>query len=146
MPVGIRTKSPTESHVVIVQEMMHDARVIPLTDNPHIDRKIKLWHGDSRGYFDGDSLVIETTNFSDKSTFGHNRSKINIERFARISETQILYSITADQPDTYRAPYTREFILDLTPEPIFEYACHEGNYSMANILRGAREQERMNTD
>ena len=136
----------SENHVVIVQEMMHDARIIPLTDNPHIDRKIKLWHGDSRGYFDGDSLVIETTNFSDKSTFGHNRSKINIERFARISETQILYSITADQPDTYRAPYTREFILDLTPEPIFEYACHEGNYSMANILRGAREQERMNTD
>ena len=55
----------------------------------------------------------------------------------------MLYSLTADQPDTYQAPYTREFILDLTPDPIFEYACHEGNYSMANILRGAREQERL---
>ena len=137
----------SKDHVVIVQEMMHDARVIPLTiDHPHVNEKIKLWHGDSRGYFDGDTLVIETTNFSSKSTFGHNRSRINIERFTRIGEQQILYSLTADQPDTYKTPYTREFILDLTPDPIFEYACHEGNYSMTNILRGAREQERRNSE
>ena len=133
----------SKTHVVIVQEMMHDARVIPLIERPHIDEKIRLWHGDSRGYFDGETLVIETTNFSNKSTFGHNRSRINIERFTRINDHQMLYSLTADQPDTYQAPYTREFILDLTPDPIFEYACHEGNYSMANILRGAREQERL---
>ena len=137
----------SEDYVVIVQEMMHDARVIPIAnDNPHVNEKIKLWHGDSRGYFDGDTLVIETTNFSNKSTFGHNRSRINVERFTRLSEYQMLYSLTADQPDTYRSPYTREFILDLTPDPIFEYACHEGNYSMSNILRGAREQDRRNSD
>ena len=134
----------SKNHVVIVQEMMHDARVISLAENPHINEKIKLWHGDSRGYFDGDTLVVETTNFTSKSTFGHNRSRINIERFTRIGETQLHYSLTADQPDTYQTPYTREFILDLTPDPIYEYACHEGNYSMTNILRGAREQERLN--
>tara|TARA_B100001996_G_scaffold380305_1_gene367516 strand:+ start:2029 stop:2997 length:969 start_codon:yes stop_codon:yes gene_type:complete len=133
----------SKSHVVIVQEMMHDARVIPLTEKPHINEKIKLWHGDSRGYFDGDTLVVETTNFNNKSTFGHNRSRINIERFTRVGETQLLYSLTADQPDTYQAPYTREFILDLTPDAIYEYACHEGNYSMTNILRGARVQEQL---
>ena len=136
----------SKTHVAIVQEMMHDARVIPLTQKPHIDERIKLWHGDSRGYFDNQTLVIETTNFSNKSTFGHNRSKINVERFTRINETQILYSLTADQPDTYQDSYTREFILDLTPDPIYEYACHEGNYSMSNILRGAREQERANSN
>ena len=133
----------SKNHVVIVQEMMHDARVIPLTEKPHINEKIKLWHGDSRGYFDDDTLVVETTNFTNKSTFGHNRSRINIERFTRVGETQMLYSLTADQPDTYQPPYTREFILDLTPDAIYEYACHEGNYSMTNILRGAREQERL---
>ncbi len=133
----------SKNHVVIVQEMMHDARVIPLTEKPHINEKIKLWHGDSRGYFDDDTLVVETTNFTNKSTFGHNRSRINIERFTRVGETQMLYSLTADQPDTYQTPYTREFILDLTPDAIYEYACHEGNYSMTNILRGAREQERL---
>ena len=133
----------SKNHVVIVQEMMHDARVIPLSNNPHIDKKIKLWHGDSRGYFEGETLVIETTNFSGKSTFGHNRSRKNIERFTRLNQTQLLYQITVDQPDTYSASYTREFIMDYTPEPLFEYACHEGNYSMANILRGAREQERV---
>ncbi|MEC9222877.1 MAG: hypothetical protein VYE56_03210, partial [Pseudomonadota bacterium] len=114
-----------------------------LSNNPHIDKKIKLWHGDSRGYFEGETLVIETTNFSGKSTFGHNRSRKNIERFTRLNQTQLLYQITVDQPDTYSASYTREFIMDYTPEPLFEYACHEGNYSMANILRGAREQERV---
>ena len=86
--------------------------------------------------------MIETTNFTNKSSFGHNRSRKNIERFTRLNEFQLLYQITVDQPDTYSTPYTREFILDYTPDPIYEYACHEGNYSMTNILSGAREQER----
>ncbi len=131
----------SENHVVIMQEMMHDARIVPLTEKPELDEKIQLWHGDSRGYFDDDTLVVETTNFSGKSTFGHNRSRMNIERFTRLNANQLLYQITVDQPDTYSAPYTREFIMDFTPDPIYEYACHEGNYSMANILRGARVQE-----
>jgi len=131
-----------EDHVVIIQEMMHDARVIPLTSKPYIDEDIQLWHGDSRGYWDGDTLVIETRNFSGKSSFGHNRSRYNVERFTRINATQLRYQITVDQPDTFTTPYTREIIFDLSPDPIYEYACHEGNYALANILRGAREQER----
>ena len=86
--------------------------------------------------------MIEMTNFSDTSTLGHNQSRFNIERFTRISEHQMLYSLTADQHDTYQTPYTRKFILDLTPDPIFKYACHERSDSTAEILRGAREQER----
>ena len=131
----------SKNHVVIVQEMMHDARIVPLTEKPPLDEKIQLWHGDSRGYFDGDTLVIETTNFSGHSTFEHNQSRKNIERFTRLNQNQMLYQLTVDLPDTYTSTYTREFILNYTPDPIYEYACHEGNYSMANILRGARVQE-----
>ena len=131
----------SKNHVVIVQEMMHDARIVPLTEKPPLDEKIQLWHGDSRGYFDGDTLVVETANFSGRSTFEHNRSRKNIERFTRLNQNQMLYQLTVDLPDTYTSTYTREFILNYTPDPIYEYACHEGNYSMANILRGARVQE-----
>jgi len=131
----------SENHVVILQEMMHDARIVPLTEKPQLDEKIQLWHGDSRGYFDGDTLVIETTNFSGRSTFEHNQSRKNVERFTRLNQNQMLYQLTVDLPDTYTSTYTREFILNYTPDPIYEYACHEGNYSMANILRGARVQE-----
>jgi hypothetical protein len=132
----------SKDHVVIVQEMMHDARVIPLAGTSHVDANIGLWHGDSRGYWDGDTLVVETSNFSGKSTFEHNRSRVNVERFTRIGDQQLRYQITVDQPDMYTAPYTREIILEHSSGPLFEYACHEGNYSMENILRGAREQER----
>ncbi|MBM89322.1 MAG: hypothetical protein CMQ41_13190 [Gammaproteobacteria bacterium] len=131
----------SRDHIIIVQEMMHDVRIFPLSDKPQLDEKIQLWHGDSRAFFDGDTLVVETSNFSNKSSFGHNRSKKNIERFTRLNENQLLYQITIDQPDTYSTAFTREFIMDYTPEPIYEYACHEGNYSMTNMLRGARVQE-----
>ena len=131
----------SENHVVILQEMMHDARIVPLTEKPQLDEKIQLWHGDSRGYFAGDTLIIETTNFSGRSTYEHNQSRKNIERFTRLNQNQMLYQLTVDLPNTYTSTYTREFILNYTPDPIYEYACHEGNYSMANILRGARVQE-----
>ncbi len=133
-------------HVVIVQEMMHDARIVPLTDMPHAPDSIKLWHGDSRGYWDGDTLVVETRNYSDKSSFSHNRARLNVERFTRISETELQYQITSDQPDTFSAPFTREIIFDYSEQPIYEYACHEGNYALPNILRGARTQERLQAE
>ena len=129
--------------VVIVQEMIHDVRVIPLTDKPHIDEDIKLWHGDSRGYFDGDTLVIETSNYSDKSGYGPDSSaKLNIERLTRISDTAMQYEITSNDPGSFTAPYTREIIFDQSPDPIYEYACHEGNYGMMYILSGHRAEER----
>ena len=128
----------SRDHVVIYQEMIHDARIVRLGDKPPLDESIRLMNGDSRGYWDGDTLVVETRNFTDKNSHEHNRSEYNIERFTRINASQIRYRITVHQPDIYTAPYTRELILDVSPDPIYEYACHEGNYSMANILRGAK--------
>ncbi len=129
--------------VVIYQEMAHDARVIPLTEQPHADEKIKLWHGDSRGWWEGDTLVIETTNYSDASaTSPRTDEKRNVERLTRISDTALQYQLTSYDPGAYTAPYTREIIFDYTKDDIYEYACHEGNYGMLNILRGHRAEER----
>lgn len=133
----------SRDHVVIYQEMMHDARIVPITGEPHAPESIRLWHGDSRGYWDGDILVVETRNYSDKSSFSQNRARLNVERFERISDTELRYEITSDQPDTYSTPFTREIIFDHSPQPIYEYACHEGNYALPNILRGARTQEQL---
>ncbi len=132
----------SRDYVVIVQEMMHNVRIIPMTGMPHAPENIELWHGDSRGYWDGDTLVIETRNFSDRSEYSHNRAELNIERLTRIGETAMRYQITSNDPGTYTSPYTREMIFDSTDGDIFEFACHEGNYALANMLRGAREAER----
>ena len=132
----------SKDYFVIVQEMIHNARIIPLTDMPHAHESIKLWHGDSRGYWDGDTLVIETRNFSDKSQHSHNRAELNVERLTRIGDRQMRYQITSNDPGTYTAPYTREIIFDYSDDDIYEFACHEGNYALSNMLRGAREAER----
>lgn len=133
----------SRDYVTIIQEMIHDVRVIPLTGIPHADEAIKLWHGDSRGWFEGDTLVIETTNYSNKSDYGPDaQAKVNLERLTRISDSALRYEITSDDPGTYVAPYTREIIFDQSPDPIYEYACHEGNYGMRNILSGHRAEER----
>ncbi len=132
-----------EDHVVIYQEMAHDARIIPLTEKPHIDEDIKLWHGDSRGWWEGDTLVIETTNYSERSNpLPDTTAKVNIERLTRISDDSLRYQLTSHDPGTYTAPYTREIIFDYTDDEIYEYACHEGNYGMMNILSGHRAEER----
>jgi hypothetical protein len=130
--------------VAIIQEMAHDVRIIPLVAKPHIDEDIKLWLGDSRGYWEGDTLVIETTNYSDKSASSPEASrKVNVERIKRTSASALQYEFTSDDPGTYTAPYTREIIFDYTEDEIYEYACHEGNYGMTNILSGHRAEERM---
>ena len=132
----------SRDYVVIVQEMIHEARVIPLTGMPHVSAAIELWHGDSRGHWDGDTLVVETRNYSDKSDYSHNRAELNVERFTRIGDRQLRYQITSHDPGTYSAPYTREILFDYSDGDIYEFACHEGNYALANMLRGAREEER----
>jgi len=130
--------------VAIIQEMAHDVRIIPLVAKPHINENIKLWHGDSRGYWDGDTLVIETTNYSDKSSTGPETSrKVNTERLTRTGPESLQYQFTSNDPGSFTAPYTREIIFDNTPDKIYEYACHEGNYGMMNILSGHRAEERM---
>lgn len=134
----------TRDTVAIIQEMAHDVRIIPLVEKPHVHEDIKLWHGDSRGYWDGDTLVIETTNYSDKSSTSPETSrKVNVERLTRISANAMQYQFTSDDPGAFTAPYTREIIFDYTTDDIYEYACHEGNYGMANILSGHRAEERL---
>lgn len=134
----------TKDTVAIVQEMAHDVRIISLVEKPPISDNIQLWHGDSRGYWDGDTLVIETSNYSDKSAGGPDTSrKVNVERLTRISDDEIQYQFTSHDPGTFTAPYTREIILDFTTDAIYEYACHEGNYGMENILSGHRAEERL---
>lgn len=132
-----------KNHVVIMQEMIHNARVIPLFDLPPLPESVEFWHGDSRGYWDGDTLVVETRNFSDKSEYSHNRADLNVERFTRIGEKQLRYQLTSNDSGTYTTPYTREIIFDHSDGDIYEFACHEGNYALPNMLSGAREQERM---
>jgi len=134
----------SKDHVVIYQEMAHDARIIPLTDKPHIDQDVKLWHGDSRGWWEGDTLVIETTNYSERSDpMPDTVRKVNVERLTRISDNELQYQFTSHDPGSFAAPYTREIIFDNTPDDIYEYACHEGNYGMMNILSGHRAEERL---
>lgn len=134
----------SKDHVVIYQEMAHDARIIPLVEKPHIDEDIKLWHGDSRGWWEGDTLVIETTNYSERSSSDPDTEQVrNVERLTRISDDSLQYQLTSYDPGTYTAPYTREIIWDYTNDEIYEYACHEGNYGMMNILSGHRAEERM---
>ena len=134
-------------YVTIIQEMIHDVRIVPLTGIPHADEKIKLWHGDSRGWFEGDTLVVETSNYSNKSDYGPNvEARVNVERFTRIADNALRYEITSHDPGSFQAPYTREIIFDHSPDPIFEYACHEGNYGMKNILSGHRAEEQRARD
>ena len=133
----------SKDHVVIYQEMVHDARIIPLVDRPSLDSNTSLWHGNSRGYWEGDVLVIETTNFSERSGNGPRpEDKIQVERLTRISESQMQYQITIDDPGSFTQPYTREIIFDASSDAIYEYACHEGNYGMRFILSGHRAEER----
>jgi len=133
-----------EETVVIYQEMAHDARVIPVVAKPHADDSIKLWHGDSRGWWEGDTLVIETTNYSEaSSTSPKTVEKRNVERLTRVGDNALQYQLTSYDQGQFTAPYTREIIFDYTEDDIYEYACHEGNYGMENILRGHRTEERL---
>jgi inosine/xanthosine triphosphate pyrophosphatase family protein len=122
--------------------MFHDVRNIPLTEMPNLSENIKLWNGSSRGYWDGDTLVIDTQNFSEKSAPGLNtEAKILQERITRISDTELQYDLIAHDPGTYSADYTRRIIFEYSADKIYEYACHEGNYGMMNILSGHRAEE-----
>jgi hypothetical protein len=133
----------SKDHVAIVQEMFHDVRPIPLVVKPPLNENIRLWNGSSRGYWDGDTLVVDTRNFNEKSDPGlDTAARIYQERFTRISADQLQYDIHVIDPGTYLADYTRRIIFDSSPGEIYEYACHEGNYGMRNILSGHREEER----
>ena len=140
----------TPDHVVIYSEMVHDARIVPLSDQPHLPESIRQWLGDSRGHWEGDTLVVESTNFTGKTgsfytiidSYGSGATLRLEERFTRVDADTLLYSFTVDDPATFTRPITAEIPMRRTDAPLFEYACHEGNYGMTNLLAGARVQER----
>jgi hypothetical protein len=138
-------------YVTILVEMNHDARVIPLDGRPALPRKIQQWTGDSRGHWEGNTLVVETTNlkFNHQSRFGvtylNGLSDENlriVERFTRSDSRTITYQATVEDATVFTRPWTIELSMDRTEGPLFEVACHEGNYGMFNILSGHRAEER----
>lgn len=132
----------TSTHVVIQQEMIHEVRIIPLDGRQHVPFDIRLWNGDSRGRWEGDTLVVETTNFNDGQEFqGFSmRNAKLIERFRRTAADQLDYRFTIDDPSIYSAPWTVSLPMTAGTQ-YYEYACHEGNYGLPGILNGHRVQE-----
>jgi hypothetical protein len=133
----------TADSVIILSEMIHDARVIPLDGRPHVPSNIQQWLGDSRGHWEGDTLVVDTTNYKPNSFMASSSEKLHvIERFTRTGPESLKYEITIDDPRTWTKPWSLMFPLKESPTPIFEYACHEGNVGMVGILAGARAEEK----
>jgi hypothetical protein len=145
----------TPGYLVILYEMIHDARIIPLDGRPHVGEGIRLWMGDSRGRWDGQTLVVDTTNYSDKGWIATSAATGRIkgipqsealhvvERFTRIDADTINYEVTIEDPQVYTKPWKVAIPLNRDETyRIFEYACHEGNKAVANVLSGARAQEK----
>jgi hypothetical protein len=139
----------TPTYVAILQEMVHEVRIIPLDGRPHLPQSIGLWLGDSRGRWEGDTLVVETSNYHHLSPFnsynccrGAGKNLRIVERFRRVDANTVDHQFTVEDPTTFSRPYTVAVPMTKSEGAIFEYACHEGNYGMEGILRGARAQER----
>ena len=135
----------TSDYVVVFNEMIHDPRIVPLDGRPHLADGIPQRLGNSRGHWDGETLVIETTNFHGDTAFTENHSatagmKVT-ERFTAVDADTLRYEFTVEDPDTWTRPWTAVVRMTRSDTPIYEYACHEGNYGMYNILSGARAQE-----
>ncbi len=138
----------TPNHVAISVEMNHDVRIIRLNDRTHPPAAVRSWLGDSVGWYEGDTLVVETTNLDPRSEvaslgggFAYGLRTTITERFTRTSKTEILYAFTVEDPDYFKQPWRGEIPMRSARGPIYEYACHEGNYSLPNALGGARVQE-----
>ena len=137
----------TPGYVVIVVEMIHDARIIPLDGRPHANQRIRQWLGDSRGRWEGDTLVVETTNLAQvagrtTTVFGASETTHLVERFTRVDEDTIDYEFTLTDPTEYHSGWTASIPMTDLGGPLYEYACHEGNYGLENILAGARAAEK----
>lgn len=133
----------TPGTVMIMNEMIHDIRIVPLDGRPHVPDSIRQWHGDPRGHWEGDTLVVESTNFSPKTSFRRASDKLRlVERYTRVADHMLLYEFTVEDSSTWVGPWTVSFPMTQTDQPIYEYACHEGNYGLLNILRVARALEK----
>ena len=129
--------------MVIFTEMIHDARIVPLDGRPHLSSKIRPWLGDSRGRWDGDTLVIETTNFSDRTPFRGSDENLKVtERLSLRDLNTLMYEFTIDDPTAFTKPWTVSLPMTRTTDQIYEYACHEGNYGLLDTLMGARFEEK----
>jgi hypothetical protein len=129
-------------YVAIVVEMIHDVRIIPLDARPHLPPNVRQWLGDSRGHWEGNTLVVETTNFTAKTRFrGASENMRLTERFTRTDPDTILYEYTVNDPATWTKPWTAQVTMAKSDSRVYEYACHEGNYGMTGILTGARAEE-----
>ena len=140
----------TKDAVVVHAEMIHDARIIRLDGRPHLPPAIRLWLGDSVGHWEGATLVVDTTNFNDAGgfygeaggNFGWDRNRHLVERFSLLDTDTLLYRFEIDNPTAFTRPWKGELTMTRSPGPIYEYACHEGNYSLPNMLSGYRASER----
>ena len=141
MPVlynNLKRIGQTPDTIMILIEMNHDARIIRM-NSEHVSSDVRKWLGDSIGYWEGDTLVVDTTNFTDRpSLSGATRDLHVVERFKLVDENTILYSFTVDDPGTWTAPWSGEYPWPKSDNSLYEYACHEGNYALGNIMRGAR--------
>ena len=133
----------TPDTVVIVNEMVHNARIVPMDGRPHLSEEVRQWVGDSRGRWEGDTLVVETTNFLRDTSFRGSSEHLHlVERFTRVDTDTLLYEFTVEDERAWTRPWTAAVPMTKTDGPMFEYACHEGNYGMTNLLAGSRVQER----
>jgi hypothetical protein len=135
----------TPTQIMILTEMVHDARVVRMNAE-HLPPTIRKWMGDSVGKWEGDTLVVDTTNFTNKTQFRGSGENLHVvERFTRVDPKTLLYRFTVEDPDTWDRAWTGEFPWPSTDEKLYEYACHEGNYSLGDMLRGARAVEKQTT-
>jgi len=131
-------------NVVLYPEIIHDPRIIPLDRRPHLPQSVRQWNGDSRGRWEGKTLVVYTTNFSPQSNYMGSGTNLHlIERFTRIAPGTIKYELTLEDPTTWTKPWTAVILLRQTKDKIYEFACHEGNYDvMVSMLAGARAEQK----
>lgn len=135
----------TPNEVLILNEMVHDVRIIPLDGRPHIPAAITQWHGDPKGHWEGNTLVVDSTNFSSKAEFQRAGANLHlIERFTRIAPDMLQYEFTVEDATTWERPWTVAFPMIRGDQPVYEFACHEGNYGLLNILGAARALEASN--
>ena len=133
----------TPDHVVLLTEMVHTVRVVPLDGRPSLGDQFRLWSGDARGHWEGDTLVVETANFNLGRRWRNTTASLTlVERFTRVDADTLEYEYTVTDPETWTSPWTASIPLQRTEVPMFEYACHEGNLSMDGILAGQRAQDR----
>jgi hypothetical protein len=130
-------------YVAIMSEMIHDVRIIPTDGSPHLPSNVRLWVGDARGHWEGNTLVVDTTNFTNKTAWRGSSENLHlIERFTRTDPETLLYQVTVEDPATWAKPWKIEVPMRKTEGPIYEYACQEGNYAMEGMLAGARAEEK----